>query len=120
MAQTTVVKLVDDIDGGEAEETLAFALDGKAYEIELNKKNATTLRKALAPYVQHGRLVGRPPAPGRGRGSKVVLASRAGAKTMFSELSIEEKERFRSWASMPTARRVGDGRVQSWIDAGRP
>ena len=40
MAQTIVVKLVDDMDGGDADETVAFGLDGKSYEIELSKKNA--------------------------------------------------------------------------------
>ncbi|MEV6397096.1 Lsr2 family protein [Streptomyces sp. NPDC051907] len=55
MAQRVVVVLSDDIDGGEAAETVAFALDGKSYEIDLNPANAKKLRKALAPYVAAGR-----------------------------------------------------------------
>lgn len=55
MAQRVVVTLSDDIDGGEAEETVAFALDGKSYEIDLNPANAKKLRKTLAPYVAAGR-----------------------------------------------------------------
>jgi hypothetical protein len=43
------------MDGGEAAETLAFALDGKSYEIDLNPSNAKKLRKALAPYMTAGR-----------------------------------------------------------------
>lgn len=117
MAQTIVVKLVDDIDGGDADETISFALDGKSYEIELSKKNAFALRKALAPYIDKGRLAGRPPGPGRGRARR---GASSGVRTLFSELDTEEKERFRAWAQMPTARRVGDSRVQAWIDAGRP
>ncbi|MFC7310145.1 Lsr2 family protein [Streptomyces monticola] len=55
MAQRVVVTLSDDIDGGEAAETVAFGLDGKSYEIDLNQANAKKLRKALAPYLQAGR-----------------------------------------------------------------
>ncbi|MFC8506230.1 Lsr2 family protein [Streptomyces sp. NPDC057411] len=55
MAQRVVVTLFDDIDGGEAAETVAFGLDGKMYEIDLNPANAKKLRKALAPYLAAGR-----------------------------------------------------------------
>ena len=37
MAQKVVVTLFDDIDGSEAAETIAFGLDGKSYEIDLNE-----------------------------------------------------------------------------------
>ncbi|NEB81055.1 Lsr2 family protein [Streptomyces sp. SID14478] len=55
MAQRVVVTLFDDIDGGEAAETVVFGLDGRSYEIDLNPANAKKLRKALAPYLQAGR-----------------------------------------------------------------
>ncbi|WP_217182206.1 Lsr2 family protein [Streptomyces sp. AC495_CC817] len=55
MAQRVVVTLSDDIDGSEAAETIAFGLDGKSYEIDLNEANAKKLRRALAPYVEAGR-----------------------------------------------------------------
>jgi len=119
MAQTIVVKLVDDMDGGDADETVAFGLDGRSYEIELSKRNASALRKVLAPYLDKARLAGRAAGPGRGRGDHSRRGG-SGSRTLFSELSIEEKERFRGWANMPTARRIGDSRVQEWIDAGRP
>ena len=47
MAQQTSVSLVDDLDGGKAAETVAFGLDGSSFEIDLSKKNAAALRKAL-------------------------------------------------------------------------
>ncbi|ATW52680.1 hypothetical protein CGZ69_17180 [Streptomyces peucetius subsp. caesius ATCC 27952] len=50
-----MVTLSDDIDGGEAAETVEFGLDGKSYEIDLNLSNAKKLRKALAPYMAAGR-----------------------------------------------------------------
>ena len=59
MAQRVVVTLSDDLDGGVAEDTVAFALDGKSYEIDLSAENAEKLRSALAPYVQAGRKQAR-------------------------------------------------------------
>lgn len=55
MAQTVKIILEDDIDGGEAHETVRFGLDGGQYEIDLNSENATKLRDALRPYVSAGR-----------------------------------------------------------------
>jgi hypothetical protein len=111
MAQSTIVYLTDDLDGSDAEETIRFALDGKSYEIDLNKKNAAALRRAIKPYVEAGRSAGRQSVRG---------ASRSGSPTLFSQLDSTEKDRFRKWAKMPTARRIGDARVQDWIKAGRP
>ncbi len=55
MAQKVHIVLEDDIDGGEATETVAFGLDGASYEIDLNDENAAALREALSTYVGHGR-----------------------------------------------------------------
>ena len=41
MAQRVQVLLVDDLDGGVAEETVSFGLDGVSYEIDLSKSNAS-------------------------------------------------------------------------------
>ena len=59
MAQKINVTLVDDIDGGEAAETVEFALDGSRYEIDLSAGNAQALRAAFAPYVAAARRAGR-------------------------------------------------------------
>lgn len=58
MAQKVQVILVDDLDGGTADETLTFSLDGVSYEIDLNHDNAARLRDVLAPYIGHGRRIG--------------------------------------------------------------
>jgi hypothetical protein len=58
MAQKVTVLLVDDIDGGSADETVSFSLDGVSYEIDLSTKNAKTFRDALAQYVGQARRVG--------------------------------------------------------------
>jgi hypothetical protein len=55
VAQKTVVELVDDLDGGEADETVTFALDGVDFMIDLSAENANRLRDTLAEYVGHAR-----------------------------------------------------------------
>ncbi|WP_422652881.1 Lsr2 dimerization domain-containing protein [Arsenicicoccus sp. UBA7492] len=47
MVQRIHIVLEDDLDGGAAEETVQFSLDGVAYEIDLSTKNAEALRSAL-------------------------------------------------------------------------
>lgn len=58
MAQRTVITLEDDLAGGEADETVTFALDGTTYEIDLNVDNADTLRGILYDYTAKARKVG--------------------------------------------------------------
>jgi hypothetical protein len=114
MAKTVIVKLTDDIDGGDADETVYFSLDGKTYEIDVNESNAAKVRDAFAPFIAKGRASG---------GSRARTARPSGSsseKTLFSQLNSEEKGRFRAWANMETARRISDTRVEGWVAAGRP
>lgn len=67
MAQKTVVILEDDIDGGPADETVSFSLDGTSYEIDLTSKNAARLRAAFAPFVGAARKAGRTGSSGPSR-----------------------------------------------------
>ena len=92
-----------------------FALDGKSYEVDLSAANASKLRDALKPYIEKGR--------GTGSGSRARSprpSSPPAEETLYSQLSSDEKTRFRAWADMPTARRISDARVKSWIAAGKP
>jgi hypothetical protein len=58
VAQKITTLFIDDIDGGAAEGTVRFALDGTEYEIDLNAKHSEELRSALGKYVSHARKVG--------------------------------------------------------------
>src|SRR3954463_13088615 len=58
MAQRVQIILEDDYDGGTADETVSFALDGAEYEIDLSSTNAAGLRDALAPWLEHARKTG--------------------------------------------------------------
>jgi len=97
MAQEVILKLVDDLDGSEATETVLFGLDGDNFEIDLSAKNAAALRKALDRYrggarptstgraaVASGR---RGRAKGRGRGDVDPKAVRAWANEHGIEIS---------------------------------
>lgn len=74
MAQKVTVLLVDDIDGGSADETVSFSLDGISYEIDLSSKNAAAFRDAFAQYVGTARRVGS-----RGSAGRTTGRSRASA-----------------------------------------
>lgn len=67
MARKVEVTLVDDIDGGEASETLRFSLDGVNYEIDVSSKRAGELRASLWPFINKARKVGRSGLGGRRR-----------------------------------------------------
>jgi hypothetical protein len=59
MAQKVTFALEDDLEGGPADETVRFEIGGSAYEIDLNKRNATRFRSEVAPYIQHARRARR-------------------------------------------------------------
>lgn len=65
MAQRTIVQLVDDVDGGQATQTVKFGLDGAHYEIDLSDGNAKRLREALGDFVANGRKLSRSGQPYR-------------------------------------------------------
>lgn len=87
MASKTVVELFDDLDGGRADETVSFALDGVDYEIDLSTANAAVLRDVLTEFIGHAHRVPararraskQPEAP-----SEPVKVKAPGAKTAKS------------------------------------
>jgi hypothetical protein len=78
MAQKVQVVLEDDLDGGTADETVVFGLDGTSYEIDLTKKNAAKLRDALAPWVAAGRRTGGSRGGARRGRGRTARGSQAG------------------------------------------
>lgn len=84
MAKQIITKLIDDLDGGLAAETVAFAYDGIEYTIDLSAKNATRFRKALRPYVENGTKT-----PARKPGRRGAPADHE---------TVEGRARIRAWA----------------------
>ena len=100
MAQKITVVLEDDLDGGPADETVRFAIDGAAYEIDLSKKHAKAFRRKLEPFISHARKAGRGPrrrslrragsaatVSGRGRRPTASRSATAGASPPASPSS---------------------------------
>jgi Lsr2 len=117
VARREVVVLEDDLEGGNADETVKFALDGVSYEIDLSAKNAARLRESFADFIANGRRVGR---------GGVVVGGRAAARARGSAAADREQNRaIRAWAKRK-GRNISDrGRIPQEIvdeynvDAGR-
>jgi hypothetical protein len=111
VAQKIQILFVDDIDGGEAEGTVRFGLDGTDYEIDLSTKNAAALRKALARYVDAAR---RAPAASRrpsrnGRRAGDVAADSTVVRVWAKSQGLEVKDRGRVPAELVTKFKAATG-----------
>jgi hypothetical protein len=102
MASKTTIQLLDDLDGGEAEETLIFGLDGRAYEIDLSSANAGKLRAALEPYASVGRS---------------TSAIRAGMRSTAASARSGEAAAIRAWAQAAGYELGERGRIPFEIQA---
>lgn len=109
MAKQIIQKLVDDLDSGDADETIRFGLDGVSYEIDLSAKNAADMRKAFGKYIDKGTKVGRTTsaATGPGRSSRAARGSAVNDR--------EQNKAIRAWAKK-TGRSISDrGRIPQEI-----
>jgi hypothetical protein len=106
VAKQVIHKLVDDLDGGDAEQTVKFSLDGVQYEIDLSSKNAAKLRDVFAPYAAAGTKVGR---------GGVVVGGRAARGRGGAAVDREQNKAIREWAKK-NGRDVSDrGRIPQEI-----
>lgn len=102
MAKQTIVTLVDDLDGSEAEEQVEFAVDGKSYEIDLSAANSKKLRDALAPFVAAARR------SGGGR-------RRSGASASRPAVDREQNQAIREWAQQQGMKISERGRIPASV-----
>lgn len=109
----------------EATDRLRFGWQGRDYVLLVCESHVDDVRDQLqhlsevaSPEGATRRRAAAPSAP-RAPRSAAQPAERA-SKTLFSQLSDEEKARFREWADMPNARRIADSRVRDWVAAGKP
>ncbi|WP_219418541.1 histone-like nucleoid-structuring protein Lsr2 [Pseudonocardia nigra] len=101
MAKQTTVTLVDDLDGSQAEEQIEFAVDGKAYEIDLSAANSARLRDALAPFISAARR-----RTGRRRSSGSAAPARPSTDR-------EQNQAIREWAQQQGMKISERGRIPS-------
>ena len=108
--EEVTVTMIDDLDGGRATETIAFALGGTNYQIDLSKRNADGLRRALKPYIEAGRRAKRTSA---GRSTN-------GARRPGSARSENyDRAEVRAWAKSRRIKvaprgRIGNDVVERW------
>ncbi|PLC10763.1 hypothetical protein AUQ48_17075 [Kocuria flava] len=102
MAQKVHIQLEDDIDGGPAEETITFALDGRGYEIDLSAANAEKLREALRPFVAAGR-------------KDTATTGTRRKRTTGASASSSETAKIRAWAKEHGHEVSDRGRIQQHI-----
>jgi nucleoid-associated protein Lsr2 len=108
MAKQVIERLVDDIDGSEANQSVSFSVDGHTYQIDLNEQHADELRAKLQPFVGVARRVRHQPGPTRGAGRGIVPDK-------------DRNSAIRRWAldegvELPTRGRIA-GAVQAAYDA---
>jgi hypothetical protein len=104
VAQKVQVILVDDIDGGEATETVTFGLDGTSYEIDLSTDNAAALRDSLAQWVGAARKAGR-------------SSSRPSSRGRSAATDREQTQAIRAWARKQGHKVNDRGRIPADIVA---
>jgi hypothetical protein len=102
MAQLREVRLVDDLDGRPAEETVLFHCDGDDYEIDLCQEHARQLREALAPFV----------AAARPAGTRRPVASE---RTRQQRADLEHNQSVRAWARQHNVRINRRGRIPEQV-----
>jgi len=108
MAREVIEKLVDDLDGGEATETVTFALDGTSYELDLSKKNAAAFRKLFDRYVK----VSRRSSPAGVRRRKAAPSSNGSKPKRDYDIT-----QLREWAGANDVAVPARGRIpQSVVD----
>ena len=116
VAREVIEKLIDDLDGGEAAETVSFALDGTSYEIDLSKKNAAAFRKALDRYIAAARRHSGSRSTPRRRGAEAT-GDGAKPKRGFDLVQLRE------WAGangveVPSRGRIPHAVVEEYKAAG--
>jgi hypothetical protein len=115
VAQKITTLFIDDIDGGAAEGTVRFALDGTEYEIDLNAKHSEELRSALGKYVSHARKVGGAPrragrAPGRASRTAGSALNTTEIRSWARENGFEIKDRGRVPADLVAKYQAATGK----------
>lgn len=92
---------MSDLEGGPADETVRFGLDGLNYEIDLSTDEAAALRGALNPYMKAGRMV-------------AAAASRAvKSRSAAAPPRRNENRKIRDWAKVKGFHVSGRGRISA-------
>jgi hypothetical protein len=103
VVQKTQVVLLDDVDGSVADETVAFALDGVQYAIDVTSQHAADLRAAMATWVGHARRTG----------GRSTISTRSGGRRPSIDRS--QLQKVREWARGAGYKVSDRGRISAEI-----
>jgi hypothetical protein len=118
------VRFVDDLDGSDAMGTVSFALDGRAYEIDLSDENAARLRESMASFISAARKSGGSAANNRRRqktAPKAMAPKATGPKMTASStarpqpLVREQAAAIRAWARQNNHQVSDRGRIPKTV-----
>jgi hypothetical protein len=108
MARVVIEKLTDDLDGGEATESVQFGLDRSTYSVDLSELNAEALRSALAPFI----AVATPDGNVRfGRVQPKAQGARRVRRTVNLDSEASSPRAIREWAAQQGKTVSGRGRI---------
>jgi hypothetical protein len=110
MAQQIQTVFIDDIDGGKAEGTVRFGLDGTEFEIDLSSKHTKELRAALDKYIPHARKVGAGRRASARNGRKPSTVDTVAVRTWARDHGIDIKDRGRVPADVVQQYQVAVGK----------
>ena len=114
MARTTIVQLIDDIDGSEAHQTVEFAYRGKSYRLDLNDKNASELDDVLSPYIAAAENAGGVQSSRGGRRSSRSGGSRPRPSGDGTSSAPDPKD-VRAWAEANGVQVSARGRIPASV-----
>jgi hypothetical protein len=111
MARTTVVQLIDDIDGSDADRSVDFSYKGKKYSLDLNQKNAADLDEVLAPYIAASEQAGGVRVTGAGAAARP--GTRPGRARRVKADSGVDPQAVRAWAAANGITQSPRGRIRA-------
>lgn len=97
MAQLREVRLVDDRDGSDAEESIYFSYRGVHFEIDLNPKHAQAFDESMEEWIADARRTKAPQSTKRGKKPAATKVAKA-TLTTPARTSPEQNAAIREWA----------------------
>jgi hypothetical protein len=101
MAQQRTLVLIDDLDGSQAEHTVAFSLDGQQYEIDLSTQNIQRLYETLAPFTTRARTTRTAPPVHRPRAATTAAEPAPPATTSTASAGVTTPDNSSAAAPRP-------------------
>ena len=98
VAQKTIVKMYDDLDGSEIDaggKSVSFSLDGTSYEIDLSSKNVEKMRRDFAVYTDKARKVSNRSGRGSAKAAEPAPLDTRAVRAWAEEQGMEVSARGR-------------------------